>query len=82
MEARRRVRLNEGHDRGVLASLAERRSGIATAPQKGKPLCVGFSFTLRDVLVIHDSESCQWCDRLPTRERMRGGRFPVFGRMF
>ena len=57
MEARRRVRLNEGHDRGVLASLVERRSGIATAPQKGKPLCVGFSFTLRDVLVIHDSES-------------------------
>ena len=57
MEARRRVRLNEGHDRGVLASLVERRSGIATALQKGKPLCVGFSFTLRDVLVIHDSES-------------------------
>ena len=57
MEARRRVRLNEGHDRGVLASLVERRSGIATAPQKGKPLCVGFSFSLRYVLFIHDSES-------------------------
>jgi hypothetical protein len=41
----------------VLASLVERRSGIATAPQKGKPLCVGFCFSLRDVLVIHDSES-------------------------
>jgi hypothetical protein len=38
----------------VLASLVERRSGIATAPQKGKPLCVGFSITLRDVLLIHD----------------------------
>src|SRR5215208_5707949 len=24
----------------------------------------------------------QWCDRLPTRERTRGGRFSVFGRMF
>ena len=57
MEARRRVRWNEGRDRLVLASLVERRSGIATAPQKGKPLCVGFSFSLGDVLVIHDSES-------------------------
>ena len=57
MEARRRVRLNEGHDRGVLASLVERRSAIATAPQKGKPLCVGFSLSLRDFLLIHDSES-------------------------
>ena len=41
----------------MLASLVERRSGIATASQKGKPWCVGFCFTLRDVLVIHDSES-------------------------
>jgi hypothetical protein len=41
----------------VLASLVERRSGIATAPQKGKPLSVGFPFSLRDVLVIHDCES-------------------------
>jgi hypothetical protein len=57
MEARRRVRFNEGHDRWVLASLVERRSGIATAPLKGKPLCVGFSVSLRNVLVIHDSES-------------------------
>jgi hypothetical protein len=40
----------------VLASLVERRSGIATAPQKGKPLCVGFPFSLRSALVIHDSE--------------------------
>jgi hypothetical protein len=36
----------------VLASLVERRSGIATAPQKGKPLCVGFSFTLRNALAF------------------------------
>jgi hypothetical protein len=57
MEARRRTRCNEGRDRRVLASLVERRSGIATAPQKGKPLCAGFSLSLRDVLVIHDSES-------------------------
>jgi len=58
MEARRRVRFNEGHDRGECQlRWVERRSGIATAPQKGKPFCVGFSFTLRDVLLIHDSES-------------------------
>jgi hypothetical protein len=25
--------------------------------EKGKPLCVGFSVSLRNVLVIHDSES-------------------------
>ena len=40
----------------MLASLVERRSGIATAPQKGKPFCVGFSVSLRSALVIHDSE--------------------------
>jgi hypothetical protein len=31
------------------------RSGIATAPQKGSR-CVGFSSSLRNVLVIHDIE--------------------------
>jgi hypothetical protein len=35
----------------------ERSSGRDPAPQKGKPLCVGCSFSLRDVLVIHDRES-------------------------
>jgi len=29
-----------------------RRSGIATAPQKGKPLCVGFSVTLRNAVAF------------------------------
>jgi hypothetical protein len=38
----------------VSASFAvvERRSGIATAPQKGKPFCVGFSVTLRNALTF------------------------------
>jgi hypothetical protein len=36
----------------VLASLVERRSGIATAPQKGKPLCVGFFFSLGNALAF------------------------------
>src|SRR5215212_7565512 len=49
---RRRGGLNEERDRGVLASLVGRRSGIATAPQKGKPLCVGFSFSLGHALVF------------------------------
>jgi hypothetical protein len=36
----------------VLALLVERRSGIATAPKKGKPLCVGFSVSLRNALAF------------------------------
>ena len=41
------------------ASIARRKEerDRDRSSQKGKPLCVGFSFSVRDVLVIHDSES-------------------------
>ena len=58
MAARRRVPLNEGRG-SVSASFAGRKEerDRDRSSQKGKPLCVGFSLSLRDILVIHDSES-------------------------
>jgi hypothetical protein len=43
----------------VSASFAGRKEerDRERSSEKGKPLCVGFSVSLRNVLVIHDSES-------------------------
>ena len=58
MDARRRVRFNEGHDRLVLASLGRKEERDRDRSSEGEAVvCVGFCCSLRDVFVIHDSES-------------------------